>query len=95
MPLICFWATQTAVAALNLCAGIGWLSFKPYLPPIMAATVIQCTFCSFLNDESEWPRKLSWALKRNMNWAVHNLLDINNLVFSLYDNYWLHQLENR
>ncbi len=45
MPF-CFWATQTAVAALDLCAGIGWSSFKLYLPPIMAATVIQNAYCA-------------------------------------------------
>ena len=39
MPL-CFWATQTAVAPIDPCVGIGRLGLKPYLPPHTAATVI-------------------------------------------------------
>jgi hypothetical protein len=83
MPL-CFWATQTAVAALDLGARIGRLSFEPYLPSIMAAAVIQQTFCSYLNYGWEWWRKLSWAgyaLELKMNRAMCNLWDSNNFVF--------------
>ncbi len=40
MPL-CFWATQTAVAAAYLPSGSGRSEFSPYLPPHKAATAIQ------------------------------------------------------
>ncbi len=40
MPL-CFWATQTAVAAADLHTGAWRSQFTPYLPPHTAATTIQ------------------------------------------------------
>jgi hypothetical protein len=48
MPL-CFWATQTAVAALDLFVGAGRSKFTPYLPPHSAATVIQHAYWSYVN----------------------------------------------
>jgi hypothetical protein len=52
MPL-CFWATQTAVAAMDLCDGIGRSALKPYLPPHIAATVIQRAYRFHCIDEWE------------------------------------------
>ncbi len=40
------------MAALDLCARIGWSSFKPYLPPIMAATVIQNAYRAYVHNKS-------------------------------------------
>ncbi len=48
MPL-CFWATQSAVAALELCVGTGRSLFSPYLPPHTAATAIQRVYCSYVD----------------------------------------------
>jgi hypothetical protein len=48
MPL-CFWATQTAVAALDLFVGTGRSKFTPCLPPHSAATVIQLAYCSYIS----------------------------------------------
>ncbi len=48
MPL-CFWATQTAVAALDLFVGARRSKFTPYLPPHSAATVIQHTYWPYVN----------------------------------------------
>ena len=76
MPL-CFWATQTAVAPIDPCVGIGRLGLKPYLPPRTAATVIQrayhshCVDVSF--DEMVWRLQLPGAryeLERNMTLAM-------------------------
>jgi hypothetical protein len=50
MPL-CFWATQTAVAAADLPTGAGRLQFTPYLPPHTAATAIQHVYRSYLRDK--------------------------------------------
>ncbi len=47
MPL-CFWATQTAVAAADLPTGAGRSQFTPYLPPHTAATAIQHVYRSYL-----------------------------------------------
>jgi hypothetical protein len=85
------------MAALDLGARIGWLSFTPYLPPIKAATVIQQAFCSYLNYGWEWWRKLSWAgyaLERKMNQDMHNMRDCNDFVFLVCDGYWLCCLDN-
>ncbi len=49
MPL-CFWATQTAVAAANLHTEAGRLHFTPYLPPHTAATAIQHIYRSYLRN---------------------------------------------
>jgi hypothetical protein len=49
MPL-CFWATQTAVAAADLHTGAGRLYFTPYLPPHTAATAIQHVYRSYLRN---------------------------------------------
>jgi hypothetical protein len=79
MPL-CYWATQTAVAPMNLCVGIGRLDLKPYLPPHTAATVIQRAYRSHRVDvrfaETVWQQQLSQArleLEYNMAVAVHRL----------------------
>ncbi len=50
MPL-CFWATQTAVAASGLFVGAGRSKFTPYLPPHSAATVIQHAYRSYVNTK--------------------------------------------
>ncbi len=47
MPL-CFWATQTAVAAADLPTGAGQ---SPYLPPHTAATAIQHVYRSYLRNK--------------------------------------------
>ncbi len=49
MPL-CFWATQTAVAAADLHTRAGRLQFTPYLPPHTAATAIQHVYRSYLRN---------------------------------------------
>ncbi len=49
MPL-CFWATQTAVAAADLHTGDGRSHFTPYLPPHTAATTIQHIYRSYLRN---------------------------------------------
>ena len=79
MPL-CYWATQTAVAPIDLCVGIGRLDFNPYLPPHTAATVIQRAYRSHRVDvrfaESVWQQQLSQArfdLEYNMTLAMHEL----------------------
>jgi hypothetical protein len=48
MPL-CFWAAQSAVAALELCIGTIRLLFSPYLPPHTAATAIQRIYHSYVD----------------------------------------------
>ncbi len=50
MPL-CFWATQTAVAAADLPTGAGRSKFTPYLPPHTAATAIQHVYRSYLRNK--------------------------------------------
>jgi hypothetical protein len=76
MPL-CFWAAQSAVAASELCVGIGRSLFSPYLPPHTAATAIQHVYRSYVDKViTEW-LQLSLAgnaLECNMHQAMHNLL---------------------
>ena len=50
MPL-CFWATQTAVAAADLPTGARRSQFTPYLPPHTAATAIQHVYRSYLRHK--------------------------------------------
>ncbi len=49
--LLCFWATQTAVAAADLPTGAGRLQFTPYLPPHTAATAIRHVYRSYLHNK--------------------------------------------
>jgi hypothetical protein len=87
MPL-CFWAAQTAVAALELCVGTGRSMYSPYLPPHTAATAIQRAYCSSIDKEWEWWQKLSWAgyaLDCNMNRAMRNFQDSDTVVFLVGD----------
>ncbi len=92
MPL-CFWAAQSAVAALELCVGTGRSLYSPYLPPHTAATAIQCMYRSYVDKvvkEWEWRLKLSsagYALERDMNRAMHDLLDNDNLVYLICDSF--------
>jgi hypothetical protein len=51
MPL-CFWATQTVVAASGLCVGATRLKFTPYLPPHSAASRIQLAYQSYVHQVS-------------------------------------------
>ncbi len=51
MPL-CFWATQTAVAASGLFVGAGRSKFTPYLPPHSAASRIQLAYRSYVRRVS-------------------------------------------
>ncbi len=94
MPL-CFWAAQSAVAALELCVGTGRSLFSPYLPPHTAATAIQCVYCSYVDKvdtEWEWQLKFSlagYALECNMNQAMCNLRDSKTFVFLVCDSYWI------
>ena len=81
MPL-CFWSTQTAVAPIDHCVGIGRLDLKPYLPPHTAATVIQRAYRSHYVDvsvaEMVWRMQLSgtqYELERNMTLAMRELRD--------------------
>ncbi len=78
------------MAASDLCVGIGkvagttYLAGKTYNPLHTAATVIQCAYHSYDDNEWEWRQKLSWAgyaLDREMNQAMHNLQDSDNFVF--------------
>jgi hypothetical protein len=50
MPL-CFWGTQTAVAAADLITGAGRSQFTPYLPTHTAATAIQQVYRSYLRNK--------------------------------------------
>ena len=50
MPL-CFWATQTTVAAADLLTGAGRSQFTPYLPPHTAATAIKHVYRSYLRNK--------------------------------------------
>jgi len=63
LPL-CFWATQTDVAPIDHCVGINKLDLRPYLPPHMAATVIQCAYCYHCLDtgfeKQIWQIRLSY-----------------------------------
>jgi hypothetical protein len=94
MPL-CFWAAQSAVAALELCVGTGRSFFSPYLPPHTAATVIQRMYHSYIDKvdkEWEWWLKLSsagYALERDMNWAMHDLRDSDTFVYLVCGSYWI------
>ena len=79
MPL-CFWATQTVVAAWVHFVGATRSDFKPYLPPHIAATVIQCAYhlhcVDVWFDETAWRMQLSGAryeLERNMTLAMREL----------------------
>ncbi len=100
MPL-CFWAAQSAVAASELCVGTGRSLFLPYLPPHTAATAIQRVYRSHVDKvdkEWEWQLKLSsagYTLERDMNRAMHNLWDSDNLVYSVCDSYWIPSWDDR
>ena len=96
MPL-CFWATQTVVAASVLFVGATRSKFVPYLPPHTAATIIQrayrshCIDVSF--DEMVWRMQLSGAryeLERNMTLAMREL-QANRFVtpYGSVISYWL------
>ncbi len=94
---LCFWATQTAGAALDLCVGARRPTFTPCLPPHTAATVIQHAYHSYIDHEWEWWQKLSWAgyaLEREMNPAMHDLRHSDNFVFLVCDGYWIRCLDN-
>ncbi len=52
MPL-CFWATQTAVAASGLFVGAGGSNLTPYLPPHSAASHIQLVYRYFVRRVSQ------------------------------------------
>jgi hypothetical protein len=94
MPL-CFWAAQSAVAASELCIGTGRSLYSPYLPPHTAATAIQRVYRSYVDKvdkEWEWRLKLSlagYALECDMNLAMHDLWDSDNLVYLICDSYWI------
>ena len=51
MPL-CFWATQTVVAASGLFVGATRSKFTPYLPPHSAASRIQLAYQSYVRRVS-------------------------------------------
>ncbi len=51
MPL-CFWATQTVVAASGLFVGAMRSKFTPYLPPHSAASRIQLAYQSYVRQVS-------------------------------------------
>jgi hypothetical protein len=63
MPL-CFWAAQSAVAALELCVGNGRSLFSPYLPPHTAATAIQRVYRSYVDKEVEVGMEAEFVLDR-------------------------------
>ncbi len=89
MP-VCFWATQTAVAAVDLLAGAGRSQFTPYLSPHKAATAIQQAYRSYLRD---WPYRQQVAeislslevykLERNMALAMRDLEDSDDFVYTV------------
>jgi hypothetical protein len=89
MPL-CFWATQTAVAAADHPTGAGRSQFTPYLPPHKAATVIQHVYHSYLRDrpyrqqvaKSAFSHKV-YVLERNMALAMRDLKDSDDLVYTV------------
>jgi hypothetical protein len=96
MPL-CFWATQTVVAASVLFVGATRSKFVPYLPPHTAATIIQRAYRSHCVDvwfdETTWRMQLSGAryeLERNMTLAMREL-QANRFVtpFGSVISYWL------
>ena len=89
MPL-CFWATQTAVAAAYLPSGSGRSEFSPYLPPHKAATAIQHIYRSYLRDkplrQELAARALShevYVLEHNMALAMQDLRDSDHYVYSV------------
>jgi hypothetical protein len=67
MPL-CYWATQTAVAPIDRCVGLGRLALTPYLPPHQAATVIQRAYLSHCLrfDVQVWRREMALAMSEFM-----------------------------
>ena len=100
MPL-CFWATQTAVAPIDPCVGIGRLDLKPYLPPNQAATVIQRAYRSHsVNvwfDETVWQGQLArarWELERNMAMAMRELRNPHYMTHGSVISYWPYRLDN-
>ncbi len=58
MPL-CFWATQTVVAASGLFVGAGRSNLTPYLPPHSAASRIQLAYRSYIRRVSRHNNPLS------------------------------------
>ncbi len=89
MPL-CFWATQTTVAAATLPAGAGRSQFTPYLPPHKAATAIQHAYRSYLRDWHYWQQVAESAfslevykLECNMALAMRDLKDSDDLVYTV------------
>jgi hypothetical protein len=96
MPL-CFWATQTVVAASVLFVGTTRSTFIPYLPPHTAATIIQRAYRSHCVDvwfdETTWRMQLSGAryeLEHNMTLAMREL-QANRFVtpYGSVISYWL------
>jgi hypothetical protein len=89
MPL-CFWATQTTVAAATLLAGAGRSTFTPYLSPHKAATAIQHVYRSYLPDkpyrqqvaENAFSLEV-YKLERNMALAMRYLKDSDDLVYTV------------
>jgi hypothetical protein len=100
MPL-CFWAAQSAVAALELCVGTGRSLFSPYLPPHTAATAIQCVYRSYVDKvDKEWEWWLKWSLAgytlgSDMNWAMHILWDRDTFVYLVCYSYWIPSWDDR
>ena len=89
MPL-CFWATQTAVAAADLLAGAGRSQFTPYLSPHKAATAIQHAYRSYLRDRpyrqqvTEIALSLEvYKLECNMALAVRDSEDSDDFVYTV------------
>ncbi len=68
MPL-CFWATQTVVAALGLSVGATRSKFTPYLPPHSAASRIQLAYQYYvrrvsLHNNPTVPMLFAWVTFR-------------------------------
>ena len=96
-----FWATQTAVAPIDPCVGIGRLDLKPYLPPNQAATVIQRAYRSrSVNvwfDKTVWQGQLvraRWELERNMAMAMRELRNPHYMTHGSVISYWPYHLDN-
>jgi hypothetical protein len=91
MPL-CFWATQTAVAASDLCTGAGRSMCTSYFPPHKVATAIQHVYCSYIHNKSflQQVSELAFSFEvhefeRNMARAMQDLQDIDDLVYTVFD----------
>jgi hypothetical protein len=90
--LLCFWATQTAVAALDICTRAGQPTFTPCLPLHKAATAIKHVTHSYIRNKSFLQQISEFAfsfevheLEPTVAHAMEDLQDIDDLVYTVSD----------